>query len=268
LSSADGNLSSAARAAIPIAVLAAAMVTALLLPPIPQDPTYHDFADHRAWAGIPNALDVLSNLPFLAVGIAGLIWLARHRRGSAALSEPAEAGPWAAFFVGVMLTAPGSAAYHLDPDDHSLLWDRLPMTLCFMGLTTAILAEILGARRATRLLPPLVLLGIASVLYWYRGEIRGHGDLRFYGLVQFTPMVILPLLLLLYPARYTERPRLWAVFGLYVAAKGAELADRSIFGAVGFLSGHTFKHLLAAAATLMALSYLRRRRPVRPARAT
>jgi hypothetical protein len=39
---------------------------------IPQPATYHAFADTRMLLRIPNALNVLSNVPFLFVGLAGL----------------------------------------------------------------------------------------------------------------------------------------------------------------------------------------------------
>lgn len=43
----------------------------------------------------------------------------------------------AVLFAGVLLTSAGSTWYHLAPTNDSLVWDRLPMTLGFMGLFAA-----------------------------------------------------------------------------------------------------------------------------------
>jgi hypothetical protein len=91
-----------------------------------------------------------------------------------------ERWPYAALFAGTALTAIGSAYYHLAPGNWPLVWDRLPMTVGFMGLLTAVLAERVGHRIARRLFVPLVVFGAASVAYWYRSEGRGAGDLRPY----------------------------------------------------------------------------------------
>ena len=58
---------------IALACLAAASLVALLfVPPIPQDPTYHEFADQRTLLGVPHFWNVVSNVPFIIVGAAGL----------------------------------------------------------------------------------------------------------------------------------------------------------------------------------------------------
>jgi len=49
-----------------------------LLPRIPQDPAYHQFADQRTFFGIPNCLNVISNAPFLLVGAQALAFLFRR----------------------------------------------------------------------------------------------------------------------------------------------------------------------------------------------
>jgi hypothetical protein len=59
-------------------LLAAAIVIGiigLLLSPIPQPLSYHNFADRCGWLGIPNLGDVVSNLGFAIVGAWGLIVL-------------------------------------------------------------------------------------------------------------------------------------------------------------------------------------------------
>jgi len=49
-----------------------AVAAALILPPIPQDPAYHKFADSRVFLGMPNVLDVLSNIPLVILGLIGI----------------------------------------------------------------------------------------------------------------------------------------------------------------------------------------------------
>ena len=53
-------------------VTAASLAGLLLLPSIPQDQHYHQFADQRALLGIPNFWNVVSNIPFIAIGAVGL----------------------------------------------------------------------------------------------------------------------------------------------------------------------------------------------------
>ena len=247
-----------------IVLLSPAFAGAIVLAmhgPIPQDPRYDLFADTRTMLGIPNAADILSNLAFLIVGTAGLLFLTTDR-SRAAFRESRERLPYFFFFAGVGLTAFGSAWYHLAPDHTRLVWDRLPMTVSFLSLFAAFLAERVRPDLSRKLLAPLLLGGIASVLYWRFTEQAGAGDLRPYALVQYYPVVALGLLLLLYPARYTLGGVLWGVGGLYGLAKVFELADEKILRSTEFVSGHTLKHLAAAASAGLVLFMLARRRPI------
>ncbi len=130
----------------------------MLLPPIAQDPAYHDFADRRGLLGIHNFLDVTTNLVFLAVGIAGVV-LCAWRKGIGARWA------WLACFFGVALVCFGSGYYHLNPNDDTFVWDRLPMSIGFMALSVAVLAEHMNPRLEKYLLAPAVIFGIASVIY-------------------------------------------------------------------------------------------------------
>ena len=53
-------------------LVAGSLAGLLLLPPISQDQGYHHFADQRTLFGVPNFWNVVSNLPFMAVGSVGL----------------------------------------------------------------------------------------------------------------------------------------------------------------------------------------------------
>src|SRR5512147_1689839 len=246
------------RPAIFLCVSAAALALALFARRFGQNPAYHRFADDRTLLGIPHALDVLSNAGFL---LAGLLGLAALRRKEAFL-EREERLAWLVLFGGVLLTSAGSAWYHLDPTNPTLVWDRLPMTLGFMGLLAALVGERVSVEAGVWLLTPLVFLGLASVAYWSWTESLGDGDLRPYYLVQFYPLVAILLLLALYPPRYTRSADLLVGLGWYLAAKVAESYDGAIYRALGLVSGHTLKHLLATAGAAWLARMLLLREPV------
>src|SRR5208283_2863418 len=173
--------------------------------------------------------------------------------------------PYLILSVGVALTCFGSAYYHLAPDNARLVWDRLPITLGFMSLLSALLMERVNLRAGLGALGPLLLLGVASVVQWYVSEMRGAGDLRLYLMVQFYTLLLILLILGLFPARYTHGADLVAAMGFYVGAKLLEAADRAVFNLGHFVSGHTLKHLVAALGVYWVFRMLNRRRPVSPA---
>jgi hypothetical protein len=251
-----------ARVGVLVAVIAAAVSVTCVVPPIPQDPAYHRFADARPLGGAPNGWAVLSNLPFVLVGLWGLREVLTAPVGtSAPFAESRERWPYALFFAGVALTGVGSAYYHWAPDNARLVWDRLPMTIGFMAFLASIVAERVGVTAGIVLLPVLLLAGAGSVAYWYAGESSGAGDLRPYALVQFAPLALIPLMLWLFPARYTHGGYLVAVIVMYGAAKLFEALDGAIFSMGHLLSGHTLKHLTAALAAWWLLRGLEARRP-------
>jgi len=167
---------------------------------------------------------------------------------------------YAIMFGGVVLVGIGSMYFHAQPDNHRLVWDRLAMAIVFMSLTAGLLCEHTRRQWQGRLLYPLLIVGVASVLYWYQTELQGHGDLRAYLLVQFLPMLLIPSVMLVRPSRFTRRGDIWWALACYLLAKFAEFNDRAIFLWTGVISGHTLKHLLAAVALLLLLRMLYRRR--------
>jgi hypothetical protein len=247
-----------------VAAVAAAIVVVFLFPAIPQSEAYHKFADQRPLLGIANCLNVISNAPFLFIGLAGMgLALRGTRAGTNLFLDARERWPWFAFFLGVMLTAFGSAWYHHHPDDHTLVWDRIPMTIGFMALVAAVVAERISVRVGLGLFLPLVALGIGSVIYWEITQTRGHGDLRPYVVAQFGSLLTLIFIFGLFPARYTRGLDFVTALGLYGAAKVFEAADKLVFAAGHIVSGHTFKHLVAALSTYWILRMLRLRTPIR-----
>lgn len=244
-----------------VAILAAALAAAV--PPIAQEMAYHRFADGRRLLGVANGLNVVSNLPFLLVGIWGLGRVLSARAGgpASAFIESRERWPYVFVCAGVALTGLGSAWYHLTPDTARLVWDRLPMTLVFMGLLAAVVAERIDVAVGLALLPWLLAAGLGSIVYWYATEAAGAGDLRTYGLVQFLPALAIPLMLWLFPARYTRGGDLLIVLLIYGAAKLFEVLDGRIFALGGLVSGHSLKHLTAALACWWLLRGAMTRRP-------
>lgn len=215
---------------------------------IPQNLNYHSFADHRTYFGIQNFFDVISNLAFLMTGFWGL---------SITLKQKAEQNilPWICFFFGVLLVAPGSAYYHYAPNNETLVWDRLPMTIGFMGLFVAILAEYVHPS-LEKLLFPFLGLGFSSVIAWAMTD-----DLRFYYWVQFFPLLIIPVILVMFQSRYKNKLYLVGALIFYLAAKISELNDHQLFMLLGqTLSGHTIKHILAAFAPVCIGFMLKKRK--------
>jgi hypothetical protein len=235
----------------------------LLFPRIPQPQSYHLFVDRRSFLGIPNFGDVTSNFPFVIVGTVGITFVLRSRSNVHSLHflDRRETWPFLLVFVGLMLTGLGSSYYHLAPNNARLVWDRLPMTITFMAMVSAVIAERINLRLGLYLLPILLLVGVASVLQWYWSETRGVGDLRFYAAVQAYSAIVI-LLALFLPRRYTRNSELGFVVGFYALAKALEFFDIPVFTALGFVSGHTLKHLAAAAAGFCILRMLQKREPI------
>ena len=243
-----------ARLAVLIAVVIGLAVTAAMRPPLRQDAAYHDFADRRALLGIPHFADVGSNLAILAAGLAGIAQSWRtHRKGKpASLLQNSEQWLYWRFYLAAALTAVGSLYYHLAPDNHRLLWDRLPLSILLASFVTIIITERIDPRIGLLTGPPLLFLAVGSVLYWYAGEIQGAGDLRLYLFVQLTALILVPLIFLLFDSPYPgESNRWWGVLLVYGAAKLSEQFDHEIFALGHLVGGHTIKHLLAAWAIFM-----------------
>lgn len=223
--------------------------------PITQPQDYHHFADARSLLGMANFWNVATNLPFLLAGVAGLALVRRRPSGPVAA--------WRAVFIGTALVFPGSTLYHLSPSDATLVWDRLPIGVAFAGFFVALLAEHTGeeGRRGSRpALAGLLALAALSVGWW-----RVTGDLSAWVWIQLGPMLAVPLVLWLLPAQWTHRHYYLYALACYAAAKLLELWDQRIMDwSAGLVSGHSLKHLAAAAGVAFFCLMLARRRPVEP----
>ncbi len=230
-----------------------------LLDPIAQDIAYHQFADSRQLLGIPNFLNVVSNLGFFAVGVWG-VYKILIKPVSNIVDEIRYV--YTVLFVGVLFVAVGSSYYHLWPDNQTLVWDRLPMTMAFMALFSIILTEYVSARIGKILFPALLLTGFFSVVYWHFSELAGGGDLRIYILVQYLPLALIPVILFCFSAKFSQSSAYWLLLLAYVIAKMFEHFDAHVFAVLGFISGHSLKHLVAALGLYWLLKSFQRRDPL------
>ena len=240
-----------------IAGLATAGLAAVLcMHPVPQDPRYHDFADQRAIFGLKHFWNVMSNLPFVLAGAAGLHLLFLRKGGR--FHERWERNGWGLLLAAVFLVGFGSAYYHANPTDATLFWDRIPMTLMFSAFLALTIGERLRPAWGARLLIPLLAAGFCTLVYW-----RLQNDLRPYGLLQGLAMTAIPAMLLLFPPRYSRQRDLWAIVLLYAAAKACETFDVPLHRLFGDeMSGHAIKHFLGGAAAFWIVAMLRRRDPL------
>jgi len=209
-----------------------AIIAMFLIQPIKQNEHYHTFSDKHALLGIPNFLNVVSNLLFLIVGIFGLVY---------SLNLKSNKLQYFVFFTGISLVSFGSAYYHFNPTNQSLVWDRLPMTLAFMALFSIIISEFINNKAGQVMLFPLLCIGIISILVWL---IRV--DLRMYALVQFYPVLAIPIVLMFYKSKDKPSNAYWILLIAYMIAKLFERFDLQVHQVLEIMSGHTLKHIAAA----------------------
>jgi len=220
---------------------------------IPQPKTYHDFVDKRGVCGICNFCDVFSNIPFLIVGVYGVITI-NQLPDSRFLSDE-ERFAWILVFLGTFLVGFGSAYYHQKPNNERLFWDRTPMCVSFAGFNLA-MVEVLGMYEPSRgwQLAALIYC-LMSCYYW-----RFYDDLRLYIITQFYPIALAIPVLLSFDSRCTHMEYVYFTYGAYLFAKVTEIFDREVFDLTGkIISGHTMKHLVAAVGILALVPYLQQR---------
>lgn len=208
-----------------------------LFEPIPQNLAYHQFADQNHIFGIPNFHNVLSNLPFFFAALIGY------------KNTQTMTASWFILILGIFLVGVGSAYYHWDPNNMSLFWDRLPMTIGFMGLTSFIFTEVCQFKWEKTLLAVFLLIGFYSLIHWIY-----FSDLRVYAWVQLTPILLIIYCAIFYPSQKLQPKFLIGAVIFYILAKAVEHWDHGVFILLGkYYSGHSLKHLLAAVAVFCLL---------------
>lgn len=228
---------------------------ALIGPELAQPSHYHAFADQRGWGLLPHAADVLSNLPFALWGVAGMWALLRAMRAQAVSSIAA--GLAALFFGGLVVTAMVSSAYHFQPDDAGLAWDRGGMVFAFAGLLGLAALRVVSARAGVALAVAVLALGPLSVYSWsLSGNVLPWAVLQFGGMLLIVWFAWLP------PVRsgraWPVLPVRWmVVIAIYALAKLLELGDHAVYEWTGHLvSGHSLKHVVASFAAWPVVSAL------------
>lgn len=231
-----------------------AVALVLNLPPVAQDQLYHNFADKRSLCGVANFFDVISNGLFIVFGGMGLYSVFQKRANPL---MPVEKWLWAIFFLGAFAVGVGSGYYHLNPNNSTLVWDRIPMTISFMSFFAIVIMHYINVKLAAVLAPLLLAVGIGSVWFWNYTESLGRGDLRPYILVQFLPLIMIPCILWLSPTKKSSARYIWFTLSWYFFAKVLEHFDKELFTLLGHVvSGHSLKHLAAAIGVYTMLLYM------------
>ena len=211
--------------------------------PISLQPRDHVYADPRAWAGIPNAFNVLSCLPLVGAGLWGLVAVSRSDW------PPSLRMPWLGFFALVAMHSIAAAFYHLWPGNGSHAVAHVFAAGAFVMLLLGFLAERVDARYGSlQSLAIGVALAVLAGIWWFGGEWSiGHGDMRALLFLETVPVLLIPAGALRLNGRFTSSGDWLAMLCLYVAARSAGLADAAVFQATGWLGGHALMHLLLAA---------------------
>ena len=226
-----------------LVALAAPVVLFIFFNAIPQSLEYHDFADKRTFFSVPNANDVLSNIPFALAGIFGMVCVFKLFKAN---GFDVLLLHYFIFFIGIFLAGFGSAYYHYNPTNSTLVWDRLPMTIAFMAFFSSVIGEMINKKISGILLLPLLLIGLGSVVYWKWTEQAGQGDLRAYALVQFLPILLSVLIICFYKAPENYLRYIIALMLFYFLSKLCEFFDAELFYIFKIVSGHTLKHIFGA----------------------
>ncbi len=223
------------------------IVGMFFISPIVQSEDYHLFSDTKSVFGIPNFWNVISNLLFVIIGICGIYIFRNHRENNI---------EYIILFAGIILIGIGSGYYHFSPNTQSLIWDRLPMTIVFMTLFSIIISEFISVKLGKVFLWPLLLIGLGSIWWWIYG---GMNDLRLYVLVQFYPVIAIPIILIFFKSKVTYGRIYWFLLAFYFLAKISEHYDQIIHNSLGIISGHTLKHLFSGLGLcILFIAYKRR----------
>lgn len=233
-----------------------ALCVCFIVGPIEQDPNYHLFADRRSYFSIHNFFNVVTNIPFIIIGLVGISQISLNKLQKIDYQMVMMR---LVFFIGVLFTGIGSGYFHLNPCNDTLFWDRLPMTISFMSFFTIVISDFVSIKLGSRLFIPLLISGILSLLYWqFTESSRVGGDLRFYVLIQFLPIVLIVAILIMYK-NHNGKVLYFLILSTYLLAKLFEINDDVIFSTIHKISGRSIKHLIAAAAPLLFLIGLRKR---------
>ncbi len=225
----------------------------LVYGPISQAQSYHNFADQREALGIPNFLNVITNLPFAIIALMGFkIAKKTNEKRLKYISN--------LIFAGFLLVAIGSGYYHWRPSNDTLIYDRIPIAIIVMSFFAFIIYDCVNPRTGYNALIILNILGITSVVYWAVTQNMGNGDLRWYGMGQFFPIIAIPLMLILYKSSFNYSKDIILIFLFFLLARVCETFDQKIYYMLGeTISGHSLKHLFMAVSCYIIVVLIGRR---------
>ncbi|CAK8569852.1 unnamed protein product [Lathyrus sativus] len=212
----------------------------LFSPQIPRSLKYHQFADLRNLLGVPNTLNVITNFPFLVVGVLGFVLTLEG--GFFTISSQAETWAWILFYAGITGVAFGSVYYHLKPDNNRVLWDTLPMMVAYSSLFSSLVVERIGQRIGLCCMCALLVAAFTCVVYE-----RVYGDIRLCLMFQLILPLAIAVAAFLYPSNYTHSGYWFSSIGIYLLAKFEAVSDRKLYRANNYvISGHSLEHLCLA----------------------
>ncbi|KAK7831216.1 hypothetical protein CFP56_027569 [Quercus suber] len=190
--------------------------------------------------GVPNTLNVITNFPFLVVGVLGFVLCLQRNFFNIILRG--ELWGWALFYAGTAGVAFGSAYYHLKPDDNRVMWDTFPMMIAYSSLFSSFIVERMGEKIGLSSLFALISFAFLSTAYGIK-----YNDLRLCMAFQLIPSVAIPGMMYVFRPKYTHS-RYWLfAAGIHVLAKFEGVADRKIYRVNRYIiSGHSLEHLCLA----------------------
>ena len=204
----------------------------------PLNPALHQYADTRAWLGVPNAANVLVNVPIFWLAVWG--WCAtRTSQWPRALRLP-----WQWFHIGAIAAAISAAMYHAAPGDALFLTAHCCVAGAFLLLACGMLAERVDARfgSMTVCMGVVVTTALANVTMVYASRSGVVVDLRALILCESTPILLVLAGLLRLRGAHTRASGWMLSLALYAVANFVELGDSLILRASGVVSGHTLMH--------------------------
>ena len=198
---------------------------------IPLPLEYHNFADQRSFLGIPNTMDVISNIAILIPAI----YLLQVRKKKSTISN--------LLILHLVLLSVASSYYHWNPSDETIFWDILMIAVTIMLVTIIISDTEYGII--------LYGLGIMSILYW-----RYTGDLRLYILI----LIGVPLYIVFKYHKNSELRNYLIVFVIAnILLRLTEHNDHLVYQITGNqISGHTLKHVFAGIMMMSVIKILQK----------
>jgi len=212
----------------------------MLLPSILAfDPDPYAFACDGDLLGVPHFWNVVSNLPYLVIGLWGLRFLAR--RGL--LTRPAFRN-WTGIWISTALVAVGSGLYHWFLEPWALGADRIAICGIFAFVAAHVIHRVFARGPSLAFSLSLLLLCEATVAAW----LLGASTWWYGGLQTLAGLGTLAVVLVAHRrGTLTFSPKPVYLFCAYYAlAKLLELLDEPICNMTGLVGGHPLKHVASA----------------------